>query len=112
MQDNFKYKYDDTFTATIFVAGPYEQAAQICQRFCLTGLCVSIKNVEFIYTGGRERGVEIGLINYPRFPSSRDDIVMKATSLAEVLIREMSQGSATVVASDKTYFISRRIGDE
>jgi hypothetical protein len=34
------------------------------------GLCVSVKSTSCIYTGDSEPGVIVGLINYPRFPSS------------------------------------------
>lgn len=98
----------NTYTADIYVAGPQAEAEGICRRFCLEGLCVTVAPVEFIYTGGQERGVRVGLINYPRFPSTPEAIFAKAERLAEELIEGMHQHSASIVASDRTVWLSRR----
>lgn len=97
-----------TYTAAIYVAGPQADAERICREFVLRGLCVTIEPVEFIYTGGQERGVRVGLINYPRFPADPDVIFAAAEELALVLIEGLHQHSASIVATDKTVWISRR----
>lgn len=97
-----------TYTAAIYVAGPQVEAEQICRQFVLEGLCVTVEPVEFIYTGGQERGVRIGLINYPRFPSEPASILATAERLANALIDGMHQHSASIVASDQTIWLSRR----
>lgn len=98
-----------TYTATIFIAGDYSHATQVCQEFCMSiGLCVTIEPVEYIYTGGRESGVRIGLINYPRFPDEPNIIFDKALCLARLLRTRLAQHSFSVVATDKTIFETTR----
>jgi hypothetical protein len=92
-----------TFEAKIYIAGDLGMIKQICAAFCLeAGLCVTVKPLNFIYTGGVEAGASIGLINYPRFPSEPDQIRGKATALAERLRRDLSQHSYSIVFSDVT----------
>lgn len=97
-----------SYVAAIYIAGPQAQAEQICRRFVLEGLCVTVEPVEFIYTGGQERGVRVGLINYPRFPSDPAAIFATAERLALALIDGLCQHSASIVATDKTVWLSRR----
>lgn len=101
-----------TFKATLFVSGPYEKVKGICQEFCLRGFCVSINRVDYIYTMGCEEGVEVTLINYPRFPSTEGEITKKALQLGEKITLGCHQGSFTLVCPSKTYFWSRREGDK
>lgn len=100
-----------TYTAAIYVAGPQAEAERICRRFCLEGLCVTVEPVEFIYTGGAETGVRVGLINYPRFPAEPDKIFDTAEHLAVSLMNQLYQHSASIVATDKTVWLSRREQD-
>lgn len=97
-----------TYTAQIYIAGPAQEAGKICREFCLRGLCVTIEPVEFVYTGGQESGVRVGFINYPRFPSEPETIFAVAEELALVLIDKLHQHSASIVASDRTVWLSRR----
>lgn len=97
-----------SYTAEIYVAGPRGDAERICREFVLRGLCVTVEPVEFIYTGGQERGVRVGLINYPRFPAEPAHIFSTAEQLAQALIEGLHQHSASIVASDKTVWLSRR----
>lgn len=93
----------------IYVAGPEEIAAQSCREFCLeVGLCVSLTAVRFIYTGGEETGVRVGLINYPRFPSTEASIRETAVSLGHKLMTDMHQHSFSVVGPKQTEWFSRR----
>jgi hypothetical protein len=97
-----------TYNVAVYVAGPHAEAERICREYVLTGLCVTVEPVEFIYTGGQERGVRVGLINYPRFPAEPAEIFAKAEDLAMRLIEGMHQHSASIVATDKTVWLSRR----
>jgi len=98
-----------TYTAQIYIAGDAAHAALVCQRYCLdVGLCVTVEPLDFIYTGGREAGVRVGLINYPRFPASPADIFDRAFDLAKLLRTELGQHSFSIVAPDKTVWDSTR----
>lgn len=98
-----------TYTAQIYIGGDYARAKQFCQRFCLeAGLCVTVEPVEYVYTGGCEAGVRVGLINYARFPAEPADIFAQALMLARVLRIELSQHSFSIVATDKTVFETTR----
>lgn len=97
-----------TYTVAIYVAGPQAEVERICREFVMRGLCVTVEPVEFIYTGGQERGVRVGLINYPRFPSDPETLFATAEELARALIDGLHQHSASIVATDKTSWLSRR----
>jgi hypothetical protein len=98
----------ETFRADIFIAGSKSAAVDLCREFCLIGLCVSVTEAEYVYTGGMESGVRIGLINYPRFPSCSESILETARRLAKYLIWGMHQSSCTIVSDKVTIFMSRR----
>ena len=105
----------DTFTALIYVGlrPGYEGEAldlsiaeNIIQEYCDTeGLCVTIEPLKFIYTNGKEPGLRIGLINYPRFPKTQSYIRDKALKLATLLKEKYKQERVSVVCKDKTFTI-------
>ena len=106
----------DTFRSIIFVGlrpgyssvTPFslQDAEDICQDFCdEVGLGLTLKEIEFIYKNGCELGVEIGLINYPRFPKTNDEITMLSLELASILKEKFNQHRVSVVCTDKTYMI-------
>lgn len=80
----------------IYVAGDFERASSILQDYALDGACFSLSRTRYVYTGGFEEGVIVGLINYPRYSCSREDLFHKALNVAELLIKGLAQGSATV----------------
>lgn len=93
----------------IFIAGSIEQAKQVCREYCFEkGLCVTIEPVTYIYTGGEEEGVRIGLINYPRFPTDKETLATTARDLATVLMHRLCQHSYSIVGPEKTEWYSRR----
>jgi hypothetical protein len=106
----------ETVTATIYsglregydgIVHVIEDAATICRKYVdVAGLCVSITPTEFAYTNGSETGVAIGLINYPRFPSSDDDVRRHATNLALRLMDGLKQNRISIVMADKTFMLS------
>jgi hypothetical protein len=101
-----------TYRADIFVAGDRADAERICRQHCMAvGLCVTIEPVAFVYTGGQESGVRVGLINYARFPAEPADIFAKAEALALKLIDGLCQHSASIVADDRTVWLSRRAAE-
>lgn len=98
-----------TIRFDIFIAGDLEQAKQVCREYCFeVGLCVTVEPVAYIYTGGEEAGVRIGLINYPRFHSTAADIQEKATSLADLLMIRLCQQSYSLMGPESTTWFSRR----
>lgn len=108
MQTDIAVLQEATFRADIFIGGSRSAATEACREFCLRGLCVSIAAADFVFTGGLESGVRVGLINYPRFPSSRDKLMQIARELAEFLIVRLHQSSCVVVSDDLTLWFSRR----
>lgn len=89
------------------MGGDIAQAKQWLRRYCYEhGACVTVRETTFIYTGGEEAGVEIGLVNYPRFPSTRSALLERARELAEGLVIKLCQKTALVVADDVTEWIA------
>ena len=99
-----------SFTAKIYIAGDIGVARQACREYVMQGLCVQLKECDYIYTGGMERGVEITLINYARFLTTTKSIKAHAIKLAEMLIGRLCQRSASVVTDADSIYIS--IGEE
>ncbi|MGU3387168.1 hypothetical protein ACLBYG_21850 [Methylobacterium sp. D53M] len=99
---------EPTFTVTIYLAGDLATARQVCREFCMSGLCVTVEPTEFIYTGGAEAGVRVGLLNYPRFPTEPDVILGKAVALANRLRERLCQHSWLIVTPTETIWDSTR----
>lgn len=100
-----------TYTATIYIAGDYARAKEICKAYCLAvGLCVTVSRADYVYTGGEEAGVIVGLINYPRFPSTPEAIRNHAWALAGMLRDGLYQHSFSIVTPEETFWDSRREG--
>jgi len=77
-----------------------------CQNYCnKVKLGLTITNTKFIYVNGSEDGVIIGLINYPRFPSTPEQIQEKAIELASILKEKLKQERVSVVFPDKTIML-------
>ena len=102
-------KTEQTFSVDIFMAGDVAQAKHVCREFCReVGLCVTVTETAFIYTGGEEAGVRIGLVNYPRFPDTPHNILNKAERLARLLLDRLFQDSVLLVTRFDTKWITRR----
>jgi hypothetical protein len=83
-----------SYPVSIFIAGFPCDAYRICREYCdKVGFCVTVSATEYIYTNGSESGVIVGLINYPRFPSTPGEILFRAVALADRLSRSPT-GSA------------------
>lgn len=72
------------------------------------GLCVTVTETIFIYTGGEEFGAEIGLLNYPRFPVTEEELFKTAYALAELCRAEAKQNSFLMVTPEKTIWNTLR----
>ena len=83
-----------------------DEVKQICQQYCnKVGLGLTITSTNFIYVDGQEEGCIIGLINYPRFPRTENEIFGHAEELAKIFIDKFKQERISIVCSDKTYMI-------
>lgn len=97
-----------TFIAQIYMAGDIAHARQILQRYVMVGACVTIEPVDYIFTGGAESGFRVRLINYPRFPRCADALRIEARVIADLLLKELSQHSFSIVMPDETIWFSKR----
>ena len=109
-------KEEQTYTADIYVGLmpgynkpniDFKERRQlvenICQKYCnAVGMGLTITDMEFIYTDGSEKGVVIGLINYPRFPKDPKQIRDIAKELVSELMLRLEQERISVVCSDVT----------
>jgi len=102
-------KIEQTYWVRIYSSGPIEEAKRILRKEChREGLCVTVEPTLFIYTGGEEQGFVVGLLNYPRFPHTPDEIWGRARHVALVLLEGCSQHSILLQAPDKTEWITTR----
>lgn len=96
-----------TVVVTIHMAGDFAETKRLLRKACYyQGLCVTVSAETFIYTGGEEEGVRIGLVNYPRFPSDISSIQDRAIALAEQLVVDLCQKTALVVGPVETVWIT------
>lgn len=101
-----------SYPVSIFIAGDdHYGAVTECLNYCEIGLCVTVTETRYVYTGDEEEGVIVGLINYPRFPKTPDEIWAHAEELAERLLLRLGQQSYTIQAPDKTVWFSHRAED-
>ena len=98
-----------SYWTKIYLSGDINIIKQLCREYCMEiGLCVTITPTTFIYTGGEEFGVEIGLINYPRFPDSEDKILEKSIKLAEKCRKGSFQHSFLILTPTETFWHSNK----
>ena len=91
----------ETYRVQLFLSGPIDTAKQIIRVECLReGLCVTVEPTTFIYTGGEEVGYVVGLLNYPRFPRTQQEIYARARDLAVKLLDGTYQHSVLIFATD------------
>lgn len=103
----------DSYSVTIYLAGELADAKRSLRRVCLeAGLCVTVTPTTFVYTGGAEEGVAVGLVHYPRFPTTPARIWERACQVAEILMIDLDQWSALVVSPADTLWLSRKPEDK
>jgi len=89
-----------SFCVEVFIAGDKATARRVLRDYCMKDpCCVTLSSTEYVYRGGLEDGVVVGLRNYPRFPSSPEEIRSRANDIASVLMDEMAQDSCMIVDS-------------
>jgi hypothetical protein len=85
------------------MAGDIEHAKQVIRLFCKDEpSCVTVTPTAYIYTGGEEAGFVVAFRNYPRFPSARGSLEVKARELAETIRTALGQKSYMIVAESGT----------
>lgn len=104
-----------TFTATIYVGFRHRPTGEVIDRAAVieaiqkyvdaVGLCVTVTDTQYVYTNGGEPGIAVGLINYPRFPSTPEQIRAHALALAGMLLEKCRQFKVSVVMPNQTVMI-------
>lgn len=98
-----------SWPVSIFIAGDIEKAKEICAAYCdEVGLCITVTPTDYVYRGGQDAGVIVGLINYPRFPAEHSAITDTAVELAKFLRTGLGQESFSIQTPDETAFYSWR----
>ena len=81
----------------------------ICQGYCDgIGCCFTVTPTKFIYKDGHEPGAIIGLINYPKHPSTANQILEKAEEIAGWCLTRFKQQSISIVSTIGTYIIGEQ----
>lgn len=91
------------------MAGDVSLAKQVCrEEYFKQGLCVTVTvtPTTYIYPGGQEEGFFVELINCPRFPAAKPEVMARAESLAKKLQERLCQHSYTIADHDETYWVS------
>lgn len=102
-------KTEPTYVIRLYLSGPIEVAKQAIRSECLReGLCVTVEPTTFIYTGGEEAGYVVGLLNYPRFPTTPEALRARACELMQTLLLATHQHSALMVTPESTVWLTRR----
>ena len=107
-----------TYTAQIFVGlqegydGP-THSISVVYGVCATyveevKLCVTVTPTSFFYVGDEEPGAIVGLISYPRFPTTEEEIRAKAFVLAQRLKAKLRQLRVTIVFTDRTVTLGEK----
>jgi hypothetical protein len=96
-----------TYNVKIYLSGPIEVAKQIIREHLFEHpLCVTIDPTTFIYMGGEETGYVVGLLNYPKFPTAPNELAIRASMLAILLLEKTFQRTALVVTPEQTTWIT------
>ena len=106
---NLANKHANSFPVNIFIAGDYDKAVISVREYCeAIGYCVTVTKTIYVYTGGEEEGVIIGLINYPRFPTGPNEILDHALALGKKLLVDLDQETFSIQNHRNTAWYSRR----
>ena len=74
-------------------------------RSYITDFAVSVQRTDYIYPGGSEPGIVVGLMNYARFPQDPKQLFKHAESLAEALKARFNQRRVSVVDPTRSLLI-------
>ena len=68
-------------------------------------LCLTITPTTFIYKGERETGATIGLINYSRFPETKEELKQKAEEIANLCKDKYQQNKIAIEYQNQTVIL-------
>jgi len=95
--------------AWIYVAGDIDTVRHKCRELTFPqGLCLTIEPVDYVYAGGCEAGVRVGLIQYPPFPEHENDLMRMAESVGIAVAEASYQWSFTIVTKNDCVYYSRK----
>ena len=98
-----------SYPVSIFMAGDIDHAMHHCRAYCDdVGFCVTVTPTDYIYRDGQEDGFIVGLINYPRFPATPEQIFKIANEIADKLRRHLYQDSYSIQTPTETHWFSWR----
>lgn len=98
-----------SYPVSIFIAGSVWEAETVCREYSdAVGFCVTVTGTNYVYTSGEESGVIVGLINYPRFPSTPEAITAHAFALGDLLRERLGQQSYSIQTPERTIWRSWR----
>jgi hypothetical protein len=116
MKVNYVLSKVESYSASIYVglkerdSGITHQLYELnalCQEYVdKKGLCVTVTPTYFMYTDGNEPGAIVGLINYPRFPSSPEIIKETAIELASIILNKLDQYRISIDLPGETLMLS------
>lgn len=97
-----------SYQISIFIAGDYKDALRACRAWCNAKRgCVTVTKTNYVYTGGAEPGVIVGMINYPPYPKEPEALLEQAKDLAECLKDALHQTSYSIQTPLVTYTAGR-----
>jgi hypothetical protein len=82
---------------------------EICQNYVNNiKLCVTVTPTEFIYVDGSESGAIVGLIHYPRYPSTPEKLKQHAIELGYELMHKLEQKRISIACPDVTLMLTNK----
>lgn len=99
---------EKTYWIRIYLSGRRDVIEQGCREFCEEGLCVTVESCKFIYTGGEEDWVVVGMVDYSKFPMTPERLNGIAKRLAKHLLEKSLQHSVLIVNCEKSLHLQRR----
>lgn len=111
-----------TYNATIYVGlknrdddtvVSFEDAETLIQTWVdVLSYCVSVTQTKYLYKGGNEPGLIVGIITYPRFPDPPERIRKLALDLANKMMIGFRQYRVSVVFPEETIMLSNPTFEE
>jgi len=117
--DTWAARTRDTIGVSLWIAYPamdiFRKTGMIheVERYCNdVGLCVTLTETVYVFTGGQEPGWCVGLRNYPRFPSDEETLFRHAEAIGRAMAEIGNQGSYMIEQHDgHSVWYTRRLND-